>query len=322
MGCLKLRYRSEAEIPTLRDQPQERVIGRNALFLEKGLEKKGDALKNRVKAYRYGFNGMEKDDEVKGSGNSLDFGARVYDPRLARFLSVDPLCRNFPYVSSYAYAGNNPVQNIDVNGEFKFPAANNYPNLAKYLENNIKEILSSPQIMRALLKYSDGYLTPDRVEEHLEYNEGPEVRLTRFEHFPGKPPRGWTPGHGINGMFEYFYINENIAKELEQILDSDASDEDKQAAMLNAVAVILHEYTHYGDVYEDGERMEKPWINPETGKPFRNVETGEILTEPMEGGEEFEKEVYGKIIMNIKDARNVVSDKTETEPEVLPSVPN
>lgn len=29
--------------------------------------------------YRYGFNGMEKDDEVKGSGNSYDFGARIYD---------------------------------------------------------------------------------------------------------------------------------------------------------------------------------------------------------------------------------------------------
>src|SRR5690606_28578426 len=32
--------------------------------------------------YRYGFNGMEKDDEIKGTGNSLDFGARIYDPRL------------------------------------------------------------------------------------------------------------------------------------------------------------------------------------------------------------------------------------------------
>jgi hypothetical protein len=33
--------------------------------------------------YRYGFNGMEKDDEVKnGKGNSYDFGARMYDSRL------------------------------------------------------------------------------------------------------------------------------------------------------------------------------------------------------------------------------------------------
>ena len=40
-------------------------------------------------SYRYGFNGQEKLDEIKGYGNSLDFGARIYDPRLGRFLSVD-----------------------------------------------------------------------------------------------------------------------------------------------------------------------------------------------------------------------------------------
>ncbi len=33
-------------------------------------------------SYRYGFNGMEKDDEIKGNGNSYDFGARIYDPRV------------------------------------------------------------------------------------------------------------------------------------------------------------------------------------------------------------------------------------------------
>ena len=48
-------------------------------------------------AYRYGFNGKEKDDEVKGSGNSYDFGGRnIYDSRTGRFNSIDPLYRKFP----------------------------------------------------------------------------------------------------------------------------------------------------------------------------------------------------------------------------------
>jgi hypothetical protein len=40
--------------------------------------------------YRYGFNGKEKDDEVReasvaeGLGNSYYFGARMYDPRVGR----------------------------------------------------------------------------------------------------------------------------------------------------------------------------------------------------------------------------------------------
>jgi len=68
--------------------------------------------------YRYGFNGMEKDDEIKGSGNSYDFGERMYDARLGRWWGLDPLSFNYPDKSDYSYAANNPVNNVDVNGEF------------------------------------------------------------------------------------------------------------------------------------------------------------------------------------------------------------
>lgn len=67
--------------------------------------------------YRYGFNGMEKDDEVKGSGNSYDFGARILDPRVGRWLSLDPLASEYPNLSPYNYVGNNPIKFIDPDGE-------------------------------------------------------------------------------------------------------------------------------------------------------------------------------------------------------------
>ena len=41
------------------------------------------------KVYRYGFNGKENDNEVKGVGNQQDYGARIYDDRIGRFLSTD-----------------------------------------------------------------------------------------------------------------------------------------------------------------------------------------------------------------------------------------
>ena len=66
--------------------------------------------------YRYGFNGMEKDDEVKGKGNHLDFGARCYDSRLGRWFSVDPLATKFPSMSSYNFVGNNPIAFLDPDG--------------------------------------------------------------------------------------------------------------------------------------------------------------------------------------------------------------
>ncbi len=66
--------------------------------------------------YRYGFNGKEEDDEVKGEGNQQDYGMRIYDTRLGRFLSNDPLSKTFPYYSPYHFAGCNPIRNVDLDG--------------------------------------------------------------------------------------------------------------------------------------------------------------------------------------------------------------
>ncbi|UTW66278.1 RHS repeat-associated core domain-containing protein [bacterium SCSIO 12643] len=67
--------------------------------------------------YRYGFNGMEKDDEVKGTGNSLDFGARIYDPRVGRWLSLDPLMAKYLGMSPYNFVGNSPIKFVDYDGK-------------------------------------------------------------------------------------------------------------------------------------------------------------------------------------------------------------
>ncbi len=67
-------------------------------------------------SYRYGFNGKENDNEVKGEGNQQDYGMRIYDPRLARFLSVDPLTSSYPFYTPYQFAGNNPIRYIDLDG--------------------------------------------------------------------------------------------------------------------------------------------------------------------------------------------------------------
>jgi RHS repeat-associated protein len=66
--------------------------------------------------YRFGFNGKEHDSEAKGWQNQQDYGMRVYDPRIGRFLSVDPLLRNYPGWSPYPFAMNRVIDGIDVDG--------------------------------------------------------------------------------------------------------------------------------------------------------------------------------------------------------------
>ncbi len=66
--------------------------------------------------YRYGFNGKEMDNEVKGEGAQYDYGFRIYDPRLGRFLSVDPLFKTYPWYTPYQFAGNKPIIAVDLDG--------------------------------------------------------------------------------------------------------------------------------------------------------------------------------------------------------------
>jgi RHS repeat-associated protein len=67
-------------------------------------------------SYRYGFNGKELDNEPSGTGNQYDYGFRIYNPRLGRFFSVDPLMQSYPYFSPYQFSGNMPIAAIDIDG--------------------------------------------------------------------------------------------------------------------------------------------------------------------------------------------------------------
>ena len=75
--------------------------------------------------YRYGFNGKENDNEVKGTGNQQDYGMRIYDPRVGKFLSVDPISNEYPELTPYQFASNRPVDGIDLDG-LEYSQSNKY----------------------------------------------------------------------------------------------------------------------------------------------------------------------------------------------------
>ena len=67
-----------------------------------------------VDSYRYGFQAcpersrrsQEKDDEIKGEGNSMNFKFRMYDSRVGKFLSLDPLSAQYPHNLPFAFSEN------------------------------------------------------------------------------------------------------------------------------------------------------------------------------------------------------------------------
>jgi RHS repeat-associated protein len=67
--------------------------------------------------YRYAMMGKEKLDEWQGTGNAYDFGARINDPRIGRWLARDPKYHQYPSFSPYVAFGNDPNIFIDPGGE-------------------------------------------------------------------------------------------------------------------------------------------------------------------------------------------------------------
>ena len=68
--------------------------------------------------YRFGYQGSEKDNEFKGDGNSYTTEFRQLDPRLGRWLSVDPLGAYFHHINPYNYALNSPIVYFDQGGQY------------------------------------------------------------------------------------------------------------------------------------------------------------------------------------------------------------
>lgn len=212
-------------------------------------------------AYRYGFNSMERDDEVKGKGISYDFGARMYDPRVGRFLSLDRFARDFPSESSYIFSGNSPIIFKDLNGDFKIKITEEakkrgateikmqrfisiLKDLSNYLEQN-------PRVVDVIAEQTG--LSKEQIMNDAVYGEGPTIYITSTN-------KGMHYNVN-NGRIEFDYS-------LIEFLENYNSDSDLENAALNLefVGSIFHEYTHEEDYKLNGSLTSDPDADPSEGK--------------------------------------------------------
>ena len=129
--------------------------------------------------YRFGFNGKESDRNGEwGSSVHYDYGFRIYDPSIARFLSVDPLTSSYPWYTPYQFAGNKPIYAIDLDGLEEFPASTPFP---------------------------EGYLD-SRLE--IDMNNAPDNFTTNS----GKTVSTWTNAEGAKGNHAWYWeqVRQNV----------------------------------------------------------------------------------------------------------------
>ncbi len=106
--------------------------------------------------YRYGFQGQEKDDEIKGVGNSVNYTYRMDDTRLGRFFTIDPLNTKYPMYSPYHFSSNQPIHARELEGlESSLDMNMNAPNRELAEKNNFNDV--TPHL-KAMVNFTVDYI--------------------------------------------------------------------------------------------------------------------------------------------------------------------
>lgn len=222
-------------------------------------------------SYRFGFNGMPKDDEVHGAtGTSYDFGARMHDPRVGRFLSLDPYASKFPGESPYLFAGDNPIFYLDKNGEYKVPTElqKQYPKLTNLVRNLETIMKSDPKVWEAFK--SNLGLTEEQATSIVRWDSGPGLSVVPMVNKEGKVQFGETTLNDDGST--NVALSEIMVKTMEGQHQSESVTPEGAAAL--TFVTLGHE----------GQHAAEPMVNDGKFLPKRKGEKGF----------EFEKKAFGK----------------------------
>ena len=169
--------------------------------------------------YRFGFNGKEKTDEISGEGNSYDFGARMLDPKIGRWLSIDPMARKQPEQSPFKAFLNCPLVYIDPNGMDEFERIVIYNSKGQIIAHADKLIREGYYMSGGIF-----YLNETKIPE-----------LSNGFNYYSKTKKITVNDAGV--ITNIFYEKRNVIKWEDGIQDRE----------------FVYGSEHYGTIYADGE---------------------------------------------------------------------
>ena len=118
---------------------------------------------------RYGFQGQEKDNEIRGEGNSINYKYRMHDARIGRFFALDPLSPDYPHNSPYAFSENVVINAVELEGLEKKFVYNTYDESSRLISTRTTFfIIDNQQVEANLINNTDNmntHIVHDRRRE-------------------------------------------------------------------------------------------------------------------------------------------------------------
>jgi hypothetical protein len=115
-----------------------------------------------------------------------DYGARLYNPAIGRWLSLDPLMKKYPNMSPYIFTANNPVIYVDYDGkDFILKIEGNKMTISAtyYIENDEKMIKQVNNAISYINSHSDKFKFTDKDGNiyDIKFNLKSEIKETEDE---------------------------------------------------------------------------------------------------------------------------------------------
>ncbi|PDS21705.1 hypothetical protein B0A78_13930 [Flavobacterium columnare NBRC 100251 = ATCC 23463] len=245
--------------------------------------------------YRYGFNGKELDNELKGEGNSYDFGERLLDPRIGRWWSTDNVEK--PWLSTYQFASNNPINNVDPDGndEIHF-----YYKTQQMLDREGKA-------------YTQLSLSSEIIKnnaEHTFFMHSPTGDVSEFH--PFKSDR--TPGTTTEAYKAGLPLSKGIS--FLGFFEMGVDDNAYLGTLLQAAPEVME---HYSNIREDGMRFKNAVDNSNSvdfyEKVIKGVETAYAIVDGYYLVKGLSKFVVKNLAKNSKGVDLILKNKPNWTPE-------
>jgi RHS repeat-associated protein len=166
--------------------------------------------------FRYGFNGKEKDNSIEDvNGADYEYGARIYDARIGRWLSMDPWFKKYPDLNPYVFSVDNPIRIADpdgkgiIDGKIKNTPYEAALNTVLSLQSESVKKIFAPFLGTSYNIIYDPFTGSDDDGAQTDPHYGPGgPNTSAITHLNLAPALGYTE---VNQGFSYEYKNKPIA---------------------------------------------------------------------------------------------------------------